>query len=119
NEQVKQLSEITESFLLRGLNEAKWVPHCGGIKTSEFDDYINGVDLVLEYQRAENPASHIGLGVDVTFSNNLDKKLTRIKEEIAKGTLASIKYFDSPNSHVRGQLKQVPRGVVGFDIDAM
>ncbi len=118
-EQVHQLSEISESFLHRGLNEGKWVPYCGAIKTSEFDDYVNGVDMVLEYQRADNPASHIGLGVDVTFSNNLERKLAKIKEEIAKGTLASVKYFDSPNSHVRGQLKKIPKGVVGFDLDAM
>ncbi len=118
-EQVRQLSEISESFLLRGLNEARWVPHCGGIKTSEYDDYKNGVDLVLEFQKADNPASHIGLGVDVTFSNNLARKLTKIKEEIATGKLASVKYFDSPNSHMRGQLRNIPRGVVGFDVDAM
>lgn len=118
-EQVKQLSEISESFLLRGLNEAKWVPYCGGIKTSEYDDYINGIDLVLEFQKADNPASHIGLGVDVTFSNNLTRKIAKVKQEITTGRLASVKYFDSPNSHIRGQLRQVPHGVVGFDLDAL
>jgi len=118
-EQIRQLSEISESFLLKGLNEAKWVPYCGGIKTSEYDDYMNGIDLVLEFQKADHPASHIGLGVDVTFSNNLTRKIAKVKQEISAGRLASIKYFDSPNSHIRGQLRQVPRGIVGFDLDAL
>lgn len=115
-EQLRQLSEITESYLLRGLNEAEWIPFCKGIKTSDYDDYMNGVDMVLEYQRANNPAHHLGLGVDVTFSNHLEKKLEQIKQEIEVGRLVSLKYFDSPASHFRGELRKIPRAVVGFDI---
>lgn len=118
-EQVHQLSVISESFLLRGFNEGEWVPYCGAIKTTEYDDYVNGVDLVLEYKKAEDPASHLGLAIDVTFSNDLERKLSKIKEEIAKGTLTRIKYFDSPNSHIRGELRGIPRGVVGFDTNTM
>lgn len=118
-EQVHKLSVISESFLLRGLNEGDWVPYCGAIKTTEYDDFVNGVDLVLEYKKAEDPASHLGLAIDVTFSKDLERKLSKIKEEIAKGTLTRIKYFDSPNSHIRGELRGIPRGVVGFDTDTM
>lgn len=115
-EDTTKLSEITESYLLRGINESNWIPYCSAIKTSDFDDYKNGLDLVLEHQREDNPANHVGLGIDVTFSATLDKKLKRIRDDIENGTLANLKYFDSPKSHIRGELKQVPRSIVGFDL---
>ena len=118
-EQLKQLSDVTEAYLLRGFNEGKWIPHCNGIKTSDYDDYVNGVDMVLEYDNADSPARHIGLGIDVTFASNVEDKLAKIKREIETGALTSIKYFDSPNSHFRGELKKVPRAVAGFDIDSI
>jgi hypothetical protein len=74
---------------------------------------------VLEFQKGEESASHIGLGIDVTFSASLEKKLRKVKEDIDEGFLPSLKYFDSPKSHIRGELKQVPRGIVGFDKDAI
>ena len=117
--QMRQLSEITEAYLLRGINESNWIPHCKGIKTSEYDDYKNGVDMVLEYERADRPARHIGLGVDVTFSSSIERKLSQIKKEIDAGTLSTIKYFNSHNSHIHDRLIQVPRAVVGFDINSI
>jgi hypothetical protein len=117
--EVRKLSEITESYLLRGINESKWIPYCNAIKTSDFDDYERGVDIVLEFQKGDESASHIGLGIDVTFSASLENKLRKIKDDIDDGFLPSLKYFDSPKSHIRGELKQVPRGIVGFDKDAI
>lgn len=116
---IRKLSEITESYLLRGINESNWIPYCNAIKTSAIDDYDKGIDIVLEYQKGEEVASHIGLGIDVTFSMSLEKKLRNIKADITSNTLPNLKYFDSPKSHIRGELKNVSRGIVAFDHDTI
>ncbi len=45
----------------------------------------------------------------------LKKKFNCIKKEIEEGKLARIKYFVSEHMNIRGELKKVPRLVIGAD----
>jgi hypothetical protein len=117
-DEVRKLAEIAEYQVFMGINREGWLPYCSGIKTSEYDDVINGIDMVLEYSN-QNALAHLGLGIDVTFSQNLKSKFAKIKHSIDTDTLSSIKYFDSPRSGIHGRLSGIPKVVVGLDVPVL
>ena len=86
------------------------------IKTSRYDDIKNGTDMLVEFEDPGKRFSHLGLAVDVTFGTTaLEKKLSRIKDEIDRGELSKIKYFFSEREHFRGERSNIPRVVVGLE----
>jgi len=122
--EVRQLAEIAEYDLIRGINLGGWIPHGRAIKTSDFDDIANGVDLVMEIGGKQSSIGHLGLGVDVSFSLNLQKKFQRIKEEIDAydgrlNRLGVVKYFQSQAAGMRGELSGLPRVVTAFDLGVL
>ena len=117
---VKELAERVEYEVIRGINVGQWFEGVGAYKTSEFDDIANGVDVLVEIQQGNN-YGQLGLGVDITFSHNVEKKFQRIKDEIDsydgdKNRLARVKYFDSANTGTRGELNNLVRAVVAVDL---
>lgn len=121
--QVRQLSEISEFQVLRGLNAGNWMPYCRGIVPSEFDDYKNGMDMVVEFAPPNaDQANHFGMGIDVSFSHDLLGKFERIKREIdnfdgEKNRLGVVKYFKSPGN--RGELNGIARVVGALDLPVL
>jgi hypothetical protein len=87
------------------------------IKTSRFDDVVCGIDEVVEFKSDQIPSvrSFLGLGIDVTYSQFIDKKLRRVKDEIESGNLATLRYFKDPKGDFRGELKTLPHVVLGVD----
>jgi hypothetical protein len=77
-EDTKKMSEVLEFFVFSGINRAGWLPFIKAIKTCDYDDYRHKIDLVLEFI-SKATVGHIGLGIDVTFSNDIDKKCTSSK----------------------------------------
>ncbi len=121
---VTKLSEIAEYQIINGLNAGKWIPDCEAIKTSRFDDIHNGVDMVVEFSPNNGTVGQIGLGVDISFSLDLEKKFLRIKHEIdtfdnKKNRLAVVKYYKSPKSGFRGELSGIPRVVAALDVGVL
>jgi hypothetical protein len=117
---VKELSERVEYEVIRGINVGQWFDGVGAYKTAEFDDIANGVDVVLEIQDGNN-FGQLGLGIDITFSHNVEKKFQRIKDEIDRydgdaNRLGRVKYFDSPNTGTRGELNNLTRAVIAIDL---
>jgi hypothetical protein len=112
-----QLAEILEAIIFEAIEQQNWFgENAFTIKTSRFDDIKNGIDTVVEFVEEDSSASHLALAVDATFNQDLDKKFDRIKGEIDRGELATIKYFISDNMHFRGELKNIPRAVVGAEV---
>lgn len=122
--EVKKIAEILEYLIMRGINIGKWIPFFTMMKTAEVDDIREGVDGVLI---AEDPleksedVSYLGLSIDISFAYNLDKKFTRIKEEIdnydgAENGLGHVKYFYDRKRDVKRELHDLPRVVVALDI---
>jgi hypothetical protein len=115
----KKYADVMEGLIYRQISQSGWFGEKAmPIKTSLYDDYINGVDLMVEFEEESRAKRHLGLAVDVTFSadantGTLDKKFDRMKKEIDEGHLAEVRYFKSKNR--RMIFENLPRVVVGME----
>jgi len=122
---AKIAADILEAIILEQTELADWFgPNATTVKTNEFDDYVNGVDGVFEFNvnNPERPASHMALAFDATFATKdgpIEKKMNRIRDEINRGQLATIKYFRSSDRRFHGKLSGVPRVIVGLEKDTI
>jgi hypothetical protein len=112
----KSAAEVFEAILHQHVELSDWLgPNAETIRASEFDDIINGVDLIVEFNE-DDSTRHLALGVDVTFGSiSMQKKFERIKTEIEANKLATVKYFEAHG--YQGSLTQTPRVVVGVELD--
>ncbi len=110
-------AEVLEAILYEQIGNGKWFgEHATAIKTSKYDDYFNGSDLILEIEESARTLSHLSLSVDVTFGTTTEeKKFAWIKENIDDESLGRIKYFHSERGGFRGELSKVPQVVIGVD----
>ncbi|MFZ1720015.1 MAG: hypothetical protein WAU28_01530 [Candidatus Moraniibacteriota bacterium] len=110
-------ADIIEAILYEHIEQSNWFGDgVRTIKTSRYDDLKNGVDLIVEFDEGMDQFTHMGLAVDVTFGETkLRSKIEKIKEEIAAGELAHIRYFESERSHHKGVYQNLPRVVIGVD----
>jgi len=117
NNETQMTAEVMEAIFFEQSELSDWLgPHAETIKTSKYDDYINGVDLVAEFDNGETHSNHLALAVDITFgSATLGNKFERIKKEILADKLAQVKYFESHG--FKGTLLQIPRVVIGVEND--
>lgn len=115
--QAFKLATSVEAVVHTQINSSQWFgPKAKSRKTTPYDDYVNGVDSVIEFQ-GELPGSysHLALAVDVTYKNELERKFGRIRKEIKEGKLAEVKYFRSSDGIYEGRLNLVPRVVLAID----
>ena len=122
--EVKQLSEIAEYDIIRGINSGGWIPQGRALVASDFDDIANGVDMVLEIGSKSSSLGHLGIGVDVSFSLDLNKKFQRIKDEIdaydaEEHRLGVVKYYQSKTAGIRGELSGLSRVVAAYDLGTL
>lgn len=85
------------------------------IITSLFDDYIRGIDSVIQIIMGDGKFDHFGLAVDFTTSEqDIGYKLKVTFDSLDNGFCPSVKYFDSDKT---GPLKnfKVPRLVIAAD----
>ena len=125
SEENKKVATILEAILHEQIGTSDWIgPNVSTIKSSRFDDIVNGVDSIARIQREGEGDTHLGLAIDVTFSSHITDKLDRIKDDVKNGKLTQIKYFASPNPEdakeytYMGSLK-VPRVVIGIEKKAV
>lgn len=113
----KKMATIFEGLVHVFGSRGHWFgPHSTTLKASEYDDFRNGVDSIVEFKPPNQPASQLALAIDVTFAKDLQKKFDRIKKEIEEGKLTEIKYFDSKKTGFKGMKTKVPRVVVGANV---
>jgi len=108
-----------EAFLHRQIGQQGFLGEGAvGIKTSKFDDYVNGVDEVVIYPRPDG-VSHLGLSVDFTFGNPA-KKIDRVVQRVRAGEMGRIKYFkaDVPGFQFRGEMR-TPKVVVAVSRESI
>ncbi len=118
HDEIKRVAEVFEAMVYQHTELSDWLgPNAETIRPSEYDDIVNGIDLIVEFNN-EDFTKHLALGVDVTFgSQTIGKKMERIKAEITSDELATVKYFESHG--FKGSLKQVPRVVIGLEKDTV
>ncbi|MBI5401177.1 MAG: hypothetical protein HZB12_03640 [Candidatus Yonathbacteria bacterium] len=116
-EATKVYAEVLEAILYDQIRRGKWFgKKASAIKTSVFDDYVNGSDIILELEEVSRTLSHLSLSVDVTFGTTTEeKKFAMIKKNIDAGTLGEIKYFHSERGGFQGKLSKVPQVVIGVE----
>ena len=114
--EMKRLADMFEALVLWNAQMAEWFGSKAiTIKTAEYDDYKNGVDMVVEF-REDRSALYLGLAADVTFTSDrtvIVKKFALLREEIKQGSLAQVKYFRSEHTHIDGQLSKLPEVIIG------
>ncbi|OGZ15014.1 MAG: hypothetical protein A3J08_01550 [Candidatus Lloydbacteria bacterium RIFCSPLOWO2_02_FULL_51_11] len=119
--ELKKFAKILEAMLNELIELYDWLgPDATTITTSDFDDIKNGVDIIAEFQdEEEKSASHLALAVDVTFARDVSDKFERIKREIERGELTRVKYFKSGFLEQMDTLTDVPRVIIGADVDSI
>ncbi len=117
-ETTKKLSEAMEILVVDFGELYDWFgEEAYTSRTTKFDDYFNGVDLILQFGSEDNP---IALSLDVTSAKNTDvinKKidLCRRKAFSRNSNDRRVKYFESPIDQSHGSLDNVIPLVVGFE----
>lgn len=116
NMYYQEIAKIFEALLLEQIEQGAWLGEdASATKPSKYDDYVNGVDTIVSFSNEEKQPVHLALALDITSQHELAKKFTRLMEEIKDGRLTEIKYFKSEDPEFRGNLKGVPRVIVGAD----
>lgn len=94
---------------------SNWFGDANTLRTSRYDDYVNKVDMLAEWETHGAESLLLGLGVDVTYGfMKTQKKLREIKAGIDAGKLGSIKYYRSEHSGIMKPRNNVPRTVIGI-----
>lgn len=116
SEKIRKRAEILEALLAEQIELGEWFgPDAQTINTSRYDDIVNGVDMAIEFEREEG-FKHLALSIDVTSGDKIvAEKLERIRQQIEAGQLTQIKYFLSEKSDIRGELRNMPRVIIGAD----
>lgn len=105
----KKLSEYLEALFYKKLGgKDGWIPNAIVWKTSKYDDYINGIDFIVETEDKE-----FALATDLTFSHSkgLLKKLDRIKHNINGNTLPSVIFYERTETTVAKPMPLVTMAV--------
>jgi len=123
-ERRKRVSEAVEVTLAYCGETQDWFgENAYLIRTSEYDDVINGVDLVVEFDLGseDDEPRRVALTVDVTTAvekSVLEKKIKRNAEKTftRKGDKkAQIKYFKSEANDYKGPLENIVPIVIGLE----
>jgi hypothetical protein len=111
--QEYKLAKSFEAALFERVNNNRWFGNrVKMIMPSEYDDFANGMDGVLEFHEDSGSQNYLGLGIDVSYSQNPDGKFEIIKEQIEEARLGTVKYFRNTEDTFEGRLKNLPRAVV-------
>lgn len=115
-ETKKKLGEIFEAVTLDNIDMNAWFgQNAQVIIPTKYDDVVNGVDGVVEFQD-ERSVGYLALGIDVAASlEGIEKKLQRIKDNIDKSRLARMDYFYSETQGIKGQKSNIPQVIISAD----
>jgi hypothetical protein len=100
---VKMKASIAEFIIYKNLG--KWMNYLANpMITSKADDYLRGIDLVIEstvVEEGENPdIKHLGIGIDVALaseigaSNAVEKKTKKVLGMLSTGKMAEARYVE-------------------------
>lgn len=114
--EFKKMADVLEVILFDLIYNNCWLgDDATPIKTTEYDDYINKIDLVVEFMK-DSSATYLGLGIDATFSiEKISEKMQKLKENIKRGQLSRVKYFFSEKVGLRGELINLPSVIIAVD----
>ncbi len=115
SEASKKMGALFEAVVDAGIRENDFMgPDAMPIVPSRYDDIVNKVDSIVEFEEKGGGVAHVALGIDVSTSEiSLARKFSAIRSSIEKGDLSTVRYFKSDT--MRGELRPVVRVVIGAD----
>lgn len=116
----KQYAEIFE-YIFSNLDQYDWFgENVNIIRASRLDD-LKGVDNIIEFSENGDSAkrAYTGVAIDNTLSLHPQKKIESLRASIRKGDMSTVKYFVSSDENFRGELKNIPKIIVGADSDTI
>jgi hypothetical protein len=113
----QKVGKVFEAMVLDGIDMNAWFgENAQVIIPTAFDDIVNGVDGVVEFEDEKNFVAHLALGFDVATSiEGINKKLERTKQNIDAGHLTKMDYFYSEAQDFKGQKSNIPRVILIAD----
>ncbi len=113
----KKFAEILEAIISQHGELSEWFgSNATTICASKFDDFVNGVDMIVEFNQGEDSGvSHLALGMDVTFTSDTTAKFDRLRSQIESGGLTNMKYFSSERLGIVGKMDKIPEVIIGVD----
>ncbi len=112
----RKIAKIFEAIIFQHAEQSNWFGDTATtIEASRFDDIVNKVDTIVEFEEPESNASHLALAMDVTTANSFSEKFEHIKTSIEQGELTKVKYFVSESLGIRGEKSGIPHVVIGVD----
>lgn len=121
----KKMSEALEAIIVEEGETFNWFgKDTLVIRTTEYDDVVNGVDAVLEFEPSENDSPdervrRLALAIDASMSPehfSVQRKISRHSEHLTrKRPPLEIKYFNSAADNYKGKLTRVVPVVVGIE----
>ncbi|KND49688.1 MAG: hypothetical protein AB203_01215 [Parcubacteria bacterium C7867-008] len=112
----KKIADTFEAIMLMQSELGEWLgSNASTLRSARYDDFVNKVDMVVEWNMPGQDSEVLALAVDVTFgTSGIDKKITAIRNEIERGKLGSIDYYRNQDSTDLAPRLNVARTVVGI-----
>lgn len=122
-EHARKRSEALEIIVADQIEVSDWFGSSSlFFRTTEYDDYVNGVDAVVEFNvGSETSPERIALSIDTTSRTDTDAIGQKIDRNISKifSNKLEVKYFESPDldatSRYKGAIKDVVPVVIGLE----
>lgn len=116
----RKRGELLEAILAEQIELEDWLgPEAQTITPSRYDDIFNHVDLTVEFAN-KGFVKYLALSIDATTSRQeIAQKIDIIRKDIQDDHLTSIKYFSSGETGLRGKLEDIPRVVIGADVNTI
>lgn len=115
----KKRSEALEIIIADQIETSDWFGDTAlFFRSTEFDDYVNGVDAVVEFDEPDGD-HQLALSIDSTSKTTLQSLVPKIDRNISKilTNRCSVKYYESPrldNPYI-GPLVDIVPVVVGLE----
>lgn len=118
-EMLMKLGKVFEAIVLFNGDNEWFGKNARVIVPSRYDDIVHGVDGIVEFEGEKNFFSHLALGIDMTVSTDVNRKMKKILQDIDRGELTMMSYFHSERQHFKGEKRNIPRVIVGADRQTM
>ncbi len=122
-EHARKRSEALEIIVADQIELSDWFgSNSLFFRTTEYDDYFNGVDAVVEFNLgSQTSPERIALSIDTTSRTDTDTIGQKIDRNISKifSNKLEVKYFESPDldatNRYKGTIKDVVPVVIGLE----
>lgn len=125
-EEKKQWSEALEVIITQQGGECGWFgKEASSVRAARYDDYVNGVDGVLEFEpkperQGKGKVRRIVLAIDASMNPDFENVKRKVDRNLAHLTergeeRIKVKYFESQVDGFKGELEMVIPVVVGVD----